>query len=160
MKTCPYCGLQNSDEATQCETCHAKLAEPEAEIWPGPRRGYVVSPQEQRFWDRMTFRDLALVFLRIQALWLFLDAAVDATYVPRMLSRWLNATPHSSYWVEVGRDLFWLVVRIALYASGGLAAILYSERFLGWLVKDWVAKRVAAAPPGGASGASQPPASR
>src|SRR6476619_2456358 len=100
MKKCSYCGFDNPDEAVQCLTCHTSLISP-----PRPpndedpeRTEYVVTPAERRFWERATFREFAVLFIRIQALWLFFYAVVDLTYLPRYVSRFHEAYSYSSYY--------------------------------------------------------------
>src|SRR5262249_20284153 len=80
MKKCPYCGLENSDAAIECATCRASLQSEE------PTE--TMNPQEMRFWQRMTRRQLALLIVRLQAVWLFFYAFVDLTYLPRYLAKW------------------------------------------------------------------------
>src|ERR1017187_6610737 len=94
MKECPYCGLQNPDEAVQCTTCHTSLTHPPPPAEPNSSNEYEISPEEQRLWDRLTFRQFAILMIRLQAVWLLFYAALDATY----LSRYLNlSTSASSY---------------------------------------------------------------
>lgn len=41
-----------------------------------------ISPQEKQFWERMNFRQFCLLFIRMQAIWLLLNTAIDLTYLP------------------------------------------------------------------------------
>ena len=155
MRKCPYCGLENGDEAVECLTCHTALMPPPASSPPEPKAEYRISAGERRLWERMTFREFALLFLRIQALWLLFNAVVDVTYLPRYVSRWAQALSHTASSVELGRELFWLIFRIVLHVAAALALIQYGERLLSWLVKDWVAKGTlnpSSAPPAAGGG--------
>src|SRR5689334_14396842 len=95
MKTCPNCGLANDDAAAECETCHAALPSREDDVVEASP-GYVMSPQETRFWERMTLRQLAVLIARLQALWLLFYAALDVIYLARYLSRWPGPSYYSS----------------------------------------------------------------
>lgn len=141
MKECPNCGLENDDAASLCATCHTALPAPSecAPIDAGAK--HTVSPQELRFWERMTFRQFAVLLIRLQAVWLLFYVAVDLTYLPRYLSRWLEGSSYSAVSIELRRELALAVFRIVLHVGAALALIQYAERLLSWLVKDWVAKQ-------------------
>ncbi len=98
------------------------------------------SPQEIRFWERMTFRQFAVLMIRLQALWLLFNAAIDLTYLPRYLSRWLEGSSYSVVSIELKRELALAIFRIVLHVVAALLVIQHAERLLSWLVKDWVAK--------------------
>jgi len=139
MKKCPYCGLQNDDAASQCVTCHTALATAPESAVTDARPEYMVSPQEIRFWERMTFRQFAVLMIRLQALWLLFNAAVDVTYLPRYLSRWFEGSSYSVVSTELKRELALAIFRIVLHVVAALLVIQHAERLLSWLVKDWVA---------------------
>ena len=141
MKTCLYCGLENDDVASQCETCHTALAMPPEHSPADARPDYMASPQETRFWERMTFRQFAVLMIRLQALWLLFYAAVDLTYLPRYLIRWFEGSSYSAVSTELKRELALAVFRIVLHIAAALAVIQHAERLLSWLVRDWVAKQ-------------------
>ena len=63
-------------------TCHLGFASPSAQKAPGNWQ-YVISTEEQRFWERMTFRQFAILIIRVQAVWLLFDAVVEGTYLSR-----------------------------------------------------------------------------
>ncbi len=139
MKKCPYCGLENPDDALICRTCHTELVTPPASQ-PEPVREYLMSPEERSFWERMTFRQFAIVMIRLQAVWLLFTATVHvvdlARYFPTSGAFSLQArlTPAGKL------ELFLLVLRIAIYVAAAVAVIQYAERLLGWLVKDYIQK--------------------
>lgn len=141
MKECLNCGLQNDDAASLCATCHTALPAPSecSPIDAGEK--HTVSAQELRFWERMTFRQFAVLMIRLQAVWLLFSAAVDLTYLPRYLSRWLEGSSYPAVSIELRRELALAVFRIVLHVGAALALIQYAERVLSWLVKDWVAKQ-------------------
>jgi hypothetical protein len=87
MKKCTYCGLENPDEAVMCSTCHTEFVAPSQPSPPLPSDEHVISPEEQRFWERMTFRQFAILIVRLQAVWLLFYAVIDATYLPGYFTR-------------------------------------------------------------------------
>jgi hypothetical protein len=131
MKKCNYCGLENSDEATQCVTCHTDLAVPTSGA-PQPQTRSVTSLDEQHFWERMTFRQFAALFLRLQAIWLLWYAVLDLTYIPSYIGRTyaggLYFSPGAFRWI----------LRIVLHVAAAVAVIQYADRILSWLVRDWI----------------------
>ena len=141
MNKCPYCGLENPDEAVQCVTCHTALAMPPETLPPEVKTEYQISPQESRFWERMSFRPFAVLMVRLQALWLLFYAVLDLTYLPRYLSRWFEGSTYPSVAADLKREVGLAIFRIALHVAAAVAIILYAERLLSWLVKDWVAKQ-------------------
>jgi hypothetical protein len=92
--------------------------------------GHVISPEEQRFWERMTFRQFAVFLIRLQALWLLFYAAIDATYLTDYLFPQVHFTPH-------GRMV---VVRVAMYVGMAIFCLRYADRIISWFVKDIVPK--------------------
>jgi hypothetical protein len=143
MKKCSYCGLENPDDAVVCATCRTEFvfviekqapAAPSAEL-PGE---YVISSEEQTFWQRMTFRQFAVLFVRLQAIWLFFDAAVEATYLPTYILEFNLASTytHASPTLRLNSSL--LVLRIGLHVIAGFALIFNAEKLLSWMVKDSV----------------------
>jgi hypothetical protein len=143
MKHCPYCGKDFADELVTCPSDGRQLepsgaAPVSASPAQVPPRQYVMSPQEARFWQRMTFRQFAVLIIRIQALWLFLDAIVEATYLVNYLNL---SSPYGSYFTlspASKLSLFLLILRIILHVAAAIAIIQKAEAVLGWLVKDSV----------------------
>jgi hypothetical protein len=146
MKTCPYCGLENPDEAVQCGTCHTPLAPPPISP-PKVRSEYVMPPEERRFWERMTFRQFALLFVRLQAVWLFFDAVIHLTYLPPYLTRLHHTLGYPSAHSEAKRDLFFAILPVVLDIAAAAAIIQNAERLLSWLTKDWFVKQPPAIAP-------------
>ncbi len=132
MKKCSYCGFENSDDATQCVTCHTDLAAPTSSAIPQPETKLVTPLDEQRFWERMTFRQFAALFLRLQAVWLLWYAALDLIYLLGYVGR--------SYagGVYLAPGGFRLILRIVLHVVAAVAVIQYADRILSWLVRDWI----------------------
>jgi hypothetical protein len=142
MKKCANCSFDNPDDAMRCQSCNTTTfisASPES------AGGHIISPAEGRYWERMTFRQFAIVVIRIQALWFLINAALEVTYLPRYFvstSMGIRMTSSAS-----GRlDLFMLILRMILNIAGAIAAIQFAERILSWLVKDSIPK-AAAEPP-------------
>ena len=148
MKKCTYCGLENPDEAIMCSTCHTEFvtASPPS---PGPpvALDYEMSWEEKRFWERMTFRQFAVVIVRLQALWLFFYAVLDITYLPRFAIGMYRASSYFALTPEYRLEMVLAVLRILMNVAAGLALIMYTERILSWLVKDSVTKSPQTAAP-------------
>ena len=126
MKKCANCAFESPDEALSCPSCSTDTfisTSPEA-------LGHIISPEEQQFWERMTFRHFAIFFIRLQALWLFFNAALDATYLTDYLMPTVRFTPHANM----------IVVRAALHVALGVICIRYADRIVSWFVKDILPK--------------------
>ena len=132
MKKCSYCGFENPDEATQCVTCHTDLVTPASSAMPQPETKPVTPLDEQRFWERMTFRQFAALFLRLQAVWLLWYAALDLIYIPGYVG-WSYAGG-----IYLSPGAFRLILRIILHVAAAVAVIQYADRILSWLVRDWI----------------------
>lgn len=138
MKQCPFCGGEYSDQIELCPIDQTRLKSVGASQTPPAETMTRTISSEERFWSRMTFKELAALLLRIQALWLFFNAVIDATY----LSRFANlSSPVPSYvgLTPSGRlDLLMLIFRIILNVAVGFAVIQNAENILSWLVKDHI----------------------
>lgn len=88
----------------------------------------------------MTFRQFAILMIRLQALWLFFYGLLDATY----LTRYLGVVSRSSVFMALSsyekREFLMLVARILFHFVSGLLLIQKTEKILSWLVKDYVAE--------------------
>jgi hypothetical protein len=140
MKKCTYCGLENPDEAAMCSTCHTEFVTASSPS-PAPTlsRGYVMSPEEQRFWKQLTFRLILIIIVKIVGLWLLFVAALQTINLEPLFS----ALPRVDYYPLPSQYISALIpaiLRIALHVAAGLVLILYSEKLLGWLVKDLISK--------------------
>ena len=94
MKKCANCAFESPDEAMSCPSCSTDTfisTSPEA-------LGHIISPEEQQFWERMTFRQFAIFLIRLQALWLFFYAVIDASYLTDYL------TPCRSFYTSCEHD--------------------------------------------------------
>jgi hypothetical protein len=140
MKKCTYCGLENPDEAEMCGTCHTEFVAATQAMQPEPDSEYVISADEQRFWERMTFRQFAIVIVRLQAVWLLFYAVIDATYLPSYFARARGAYSPLYTTVFMNSPLFFAILRILLHVALAIALIQYAERVLSWLVKDSIPK--------------------
>ena len=144
MKNCPYCGAKYPDEVENCPIDHHALHfVEETPVSAQPLEFQeVISPREQQFWNRMTFRQFAILMVRLQALWLFVNAAIDVIYVPR----YINFSDRI-YSVAIAKpELFTLLLRMLLNIAVGILIIQKAEKLLSWIVKDLVAEQTA--PPG------------
>jgi hypothetical protein len=126
MKKCANCGFESPDEAMSCPSCSTDTfisTSPEA-------LGHIISPEEQQFWERMTFRQFAIFLIRLQALWLFFNAAIDASYLTDYLIPRVHFTPHANM----------IVVRVALHVALGIICLRYADRIISGFVKDILPK--------------------
>jgi RNA polymerase subunit RPABC4/transcription elongation factor Spt4 len=124
MKKCVNCGFESSDETINCPACSTDTftsTSPDA-------LGHIISPEEQRFWERMTFRQFAVFTIRLQALWLIFNAINYATY----LTDYLTPFPHFT------RYAWMIVFRAVLHLAMAIACIRYADRIVSWFVKDIV----------------------
>ena len=146
MKRCPFCGAEYPDGVDVCVVDHTPLqpigaaqlgdsALPNEKI-PNEKSGSTISPQEQRFWNRMTFKDFAALFLRFQALWLFFNALIEITYLSRFFDLSSSVSSYSGLSPAAKFDLFMSILRIIIHVAVGLAIIQHAEKVLSWLVKD------------------------
>jgi len=126
MKKCANCGFESPDEALNCPSCST-----DAFVSSSPEAlGHIISPEEQRFWERMTFRQFAVFFIRLQTLWLIFYAIVDATY----LLEYLTPYPHFT------RHALLIVLRVGLHLTLAAICIRYADRIVSWFVKDVIPK--------------------
>ena len=126
MKKCVNCGFESADEAVRCPTCSTDTftsTSPEA-------LGHIISPEEQRFWERMTFRQFAVFIIRLQALWLLFSSVIEATH----LLPYLMAHQRFSTYP------FLILLRGALYLAFAIICLRYAERIVSWFVKDIIPK--------------------
>jgi hypothetical protein len=124
MKKCANCGYECADEALSCPSCTT-----DAFISTSPEAlGHIISPEEQRFWERMTFRQFAILTIRLQALWLLFYAVIDATY----LVDYLVPPAHFTLYARL------LVLRVGLHVALAIICLRYADRIVSWFVKDLV----------------------
>ena len=76
----------------------------------------------------MNFRQFAIFTIRLQALWLFFYAVIDATY----LVDFLVPPAHFTLYARL------LVVRVSLHLVVGILCLRYADRIVSWFVKDIV----------------------
>lgn len=101
-----------------------------------------MSDEERRFWERMTFRQFAILMVRLQAVWFLFYAVLDVTYLPRYFPRPRGSSSYySSLYAQMSLDQFLAIFRIILNAAAAVALIQCAERVLSWLVKDSVLKQ-------------------
>ena len=92
----------------------------------------------------MTFRQFAILIVRLQAVWLLFYAVVDVTYLPRYLNLSSSVSSYAAL-SRAGRlDLLLLILRFLLHVAVAVALIQHAEKVLSWLVKDDIPKQ----PPG------------
>lgn len=129
MKKCANCGFESfesPDETISCPSCNT-----DAFITTSPDAlGHIISPEEQRFWERMTFRQFAVFLIRLQALWLLFYAVIDASYLTDYLPANIRFTPHAHM----------IVVRVVLHVALAIICLRYADRIVSWFVKDILPK--------------------
>ena len=126
MKKCANCAFESPDEAMSCPSCSTDTfisTSPEA-------LGHIISPEKQQFWERMTFRQFAIFLIRLQALWLFFYAIIDASYLTDYLTPVVHFTPHANM----------IVVRVILHVALAIICLRYADRIISWFVKDVLPK--------------------
>jgi len=137
MKKCANCGLENPGDAMSCQACGTDTfvsSSPEAS------GGHIISPEEHRFWERMTFRQFAVFIIRLQAVW-FLFYAVDvATFLPSYLGRLQNMFSRSGS-LEARHAFFWALFRVLWHVVGAVICIRYADRIVSRFVKDVIPKQ-------------------
>ena len=131
MKKCANCGFESPDEALSCPSCSTDTfisTSPEA-------LGHIISPEEQQFWERMTFREFAILIVRLQALWVLFPVVVELTYLPGYLSTFFPSRRFDVLPPDMKQTFYLGLFRIALRIAVGMGAFLYAERLLSWLAK-------------------------
>jgi hypothetical protein len=132
MKKCANCGFECSDETISCPACSTDTfvsATPQV-------FGHVISPDEARFWERMTFRQFAVFLIRLQAIW-FLFYAVDvATYLHSYLHALDRYPPDAPGYLEARHSFFWAFFRVIWHVAGAVVCIRWADRIVIWFVKD------------------------
>src|ERR1043165_9512190 len=86
MKTCDYCGRENSDDAAYCFGCGTGFIVSPKPL-PSSERQHLISLEERRFWEQITFRQFAILLVRLQAVWILFSGLVYATYLPSYFHR-------------------------------------------------------------------------
>jgi len=126
MKKCANCGFESPDEAISCPSCST-----DAFVGSSPEAlGHIISPEEQRFWERMTFRQFAVFIIRLQAVWLIFYAILEATYLVPYLTPYVRFTIYATT----------IVFRGALHLALAIICIRYADRIVSWFVKDIIPK--------------------
>ena len=144
MKYCPNCQREYPDDAAFCSADGSVLeagGQPESEEIPAQESNThnEIPLEEKRLWANMGFRQLLILFIRLQAIWLFFNAAIDTTYLLRYFIHFISLHEPARYLVTTYREeIFWMFVRTMMNVAAGVWLIQKSERFLSWLVKDWV----------------------
>ena len=138
MKKCSYCGFENPEEAVQCRSCHTDLVSQSQAPLAKPKSEPEMSHEERRFWDQMTFRQFAILLIRLQAVWLLFNAILDLTYLPSYFTRLHDVPAYSASYQELRRNLFFALLRVILHVAAAVAVIQCAERVLSWLVRDWI----------------------
>ena len=123
-----------------CSTCHTEFVATSQSSPSEPNGEHVISPEEQRFWERMTFREFAILIVRLQAVWLLIDAAMYATYLPSYFTRARGTLSYSPLYTQISFPLFMAILRVIVHVAAAVALIQYAERVLSWLVKDCIPK--------------------
>lgn len=142
MKRCTYCGKEYPDEMSLCPADQNPLRSSN-EIDATARKTVEapqesITVQEQRFWERMTFRQFAIIFIRIQALWLFFYAFIDATYIPGYFTGLYGLSSWSALSHGDRLRFLLLLFHILLRIAAGVLLIQKAERILSWLVRDYI----------------------
>lgn len=148
MKHCPYCGKEYPDDVELCVIDrHRLLREGETEA-PKPAsatenlRYADISLEERRFWEQATLRHLAVLMVRLQAIWFFFGALLQLTFLLRYLNTYIQVGYPTPFPSAMNTEMFWTIVRFLMHVAAGFALLLYAEQILNWFIRDWVWKRV------------------
>ena len=136
MRKCSYCGLENSDEAQECVTCHTALIP--AAISPKVAE---TSAAERLFWDRLTLKDFAILIVKVQALWVLFPVLVDLTYLPGYLSAFFPARRFDFIPQEMKQTFYLAILRIVLRAMVGIGVFVNAEILLNWVARTLISRR-------------------
>ena len=152
MKNCTLCGKEYPDDYDYCPDDGTRLRLPQAtgQGYPSSRD---ISTAEKAFWEKVTFRQLGVVMIRIQSIWLFFSAAYNLTYFVTYTRRNPIFPPISVGSVGMGIDLLMAAARVIVPLACAIYLITNTESVLSWFVKDMVQKE----PDAGGSGAPQTP---
>lgn len=142
MKRCKYCGKEYPNDMTVCPIDQNPLqSSNEADIAVGRASEVAensMTTNERRFWERMTFRQFAIIFIRIQALWLLFYALIDATYIPGYFTGLHGVSSWTALANENRGRLLLLLFHIFLRIAAAVLLIQKAERILRWLVRDYI----------------------
>jgi hypothetical protein len=125
MKNCANCGFECHDEMLSCPSCSS-----DAFVSTSPEAlGHVISQEEQRFWERMTFRQFAVFLIRLQALWFLFYAVVYSTYLLEYLPPY-----------HFTRYAWLILLRAIMHIALAVTCLRYADRIVSWFVKDIIPK--------------------
>lgn len=145
MKHCNYCGKEYSDELETCPTDGYRLQGVGEAQNPESRKRNVgkgmISSEEQSFWERMTYRQFGVFFIRMQAVWFIFYAILDLTYLPSYFPSLHEIFSSDSLHPILDLRSFMAILRILLNIAGALACIQFADRIVSWLVKDMISDR-------------------
>lgn len=148
MKKCIYCGLENADDAVMCTTCHTEFVATPGGLPAAIKNEYMISPDEWRFWNRMTFRQFAVVIVRLAGLWCFFETALEATVfvrftmiLPYLISRPIGSMGGYPYSLSLASEFFVPLLRAGLCVVAGCILMFAPERLLSWLVRGAVLRQ-------------------
>jgi hypothetical protein len=137
MKKCANCGFECDDEMLSCPSCSTDTfigSSPEA------IGGHIISPMEQKFWEHMTFRQFAVLFIRFQSLFFLTYAIDDATNIPASITLLRNADTVAGHTYEQ-HHMFLLCFRAIWHFAAFVALIRYADRVASWLIRDTIPKQ-------------------
>jgi hypothetical protein len=141
MKHCTYCGKEYPDDVVGVCPVDGNPLRGAGEVQAlsdGVQQPRAISPTEQRFWQRMTFREFAILIVRLQALWVLFPVVVELTYLPGYFSTLFPARRFDVLPLDMKQTFYLALLRIALRAAVGIGAFLYADRLVSWLAKGLV----------------------
>jgi multisubunit Na+/H+ antiporter MnhG subunit len=94
-------------------------------------------PDDQnQLWKKITLKQIFVALIRLQALWLFFNAAVYLTYLPSYLQKLHYSTPYSPAYADAKFALLMELLRILMHVVAAMLIIQYTEPVLNYLLKD------------------------
>ena len=142
MQKCNYCGRENVHGSIVCQECGTPLGGSVQTRMSRPEEP-VLSPIEIKFWERMTFRQFAILMIRLQAISFLAGAVIQLTYLPRYFELLRASVPNTTAHSDLKLDLFLMSIRIVINVAATLLLIQQAERILSWLASDMIASQVA-----------------
>jgi hypothetical protein len=138
MRKCPDCGFEFSDDVTQCVTCHTALVPPASSAQSEPVVGPQSFSEDRLLVERTIFGKFTILIVRLQAVWLLIDALIEITYIPPYLER-LNEV--FANYQHLRTNFLMLILRIVLYMAAALGVLQYADRLVIWLLNDLITNK-------------------
>jgi hypothetical protein len=135
MKTCANCDTENPDDAPACHACSTATF---VSASPDVYGGHIITPEEHHFWQLMSFRQFAVFFIRLQAIWFFFNAVFSATGLIPILDKLRDIFSGYPGYAGMRHTVLVEILRVVLNVAAGIICIQFADRIISWLVKDLI----------------------